>query len=87
MVRKVQNEQARLTSLVGRSPGPTGHPAERSRMTSSSQYRHISVRWLLRDRLKRLYFAIGVRLGVHILPAHYYAPVPNIVCAAHAPES
>jgi hypothetical protein len=30
MVRKkVQNEHARLTSFVGRSPGPTDHPAER----------------------------------------------------------
>jgi hypothetical protein len=40
------------------------------------------VRRLLRDRLKRLYFVIYklcVRLGFHILPAHYYAPVPNII--------
>ena len=51
-------------------------------MTSPSQHRHISLRRLLRDSLKRRYFAIyklGVRLGVHILPAHYHAPVPNII--------
>ena len=51
-------------------------------MTSPSQFRQISLRRLLRDRLKRLYFAIyklGLRLGFHILPAHYYAPVPNIL--------
>jgi Methyltransferase domain len=51
-------------------------------MTSPSQYRHIPLRRLLRDSLKRLYFAFykfGVRLGVHILPAHYYATVPNII--------
>jgi hypothetical protein len=51
-------------------------------MTSRSHYQHISLRRLLRDKLKRLYFAIyklGVRLGVHIIPAHYYAPVPNII--------
>jgi Methyltransferase domain len=51
-------------------------------MTSSSRYRHIPLRRLLRDSLKRLYFAIyklGIRLGFHILPAHYYAPVPNII--------
>jgi hypothetical protein len=54
-------------------------------MTSSNRYRHIPLlplRRLLRDSLKRLYLAIyklGVRLGVHILPVHYYAPVPNII--------
>src|SRR6266436_8643948 len=51
-------------------------------MTSPSQYRHIPLRRLLRDSLKRLYFAfykLGIRLGVHILPAHYHAPVPNII--------
>jgi hypothetical protein len=50
--------------------------------TRPNQYRYISPRRLLRDRLKRLYFAmykLGVRLGVHIIPAHYYAPVPNII--------
>jgi len=59
------------------------HPGIRkAAMTSPSHYRHISLRRLLRDRLKQQYFAIyklGVRLGVHILPAHYYAPVPNII--------
>jgi hypothetical protein len=51
-------------------------------MTSRSPYRHIPLRRLLRDRLKRRYFSIyklGVRVGVHILPAHYYAPVSNII--------
>jgi hypothetical protein len=51
-------------------------------MTSPSQYRHIPLRRLLRDSLKRLYFGFykfGVHLGVHILPAHYYATVPNII--------
>jgi hypothetical protein len=51
-------------------------------MTSPSQFRQISLRRVLRDRLKRLYFAIyklGLRLGFHIHPAHYYAPVPNII--------
>jgi len=24
-------------------------------------------------------YKLGLRLGVHILPAHYYAPVPNII--------
>jgi hypothetical protein len=24
-------------------------------------------------------YKLGVRLGVHIIPAHYYAPVPNII--------
>src|SRR5262245_1106291 len=44
--------------------------------------RHIPLRRRLRDRLKQLYFAgykLGVRLGVHIIPVHYYAPVPNIL--------
>ena len=44
--------------------------------------RHIPLRRRLRDRLKQLYFAgykLGVRLGVHIIPVHYYAPVPNII--------
>jgi len=55
-------------------------------MTSPSQYRHIPLRRLLRDSLKQLYFAfykLGVRLGVHILPAHYYATVPNIIELEH----
>src|SRR3954463_2371270 len=49
---------------------------------SPSQVRHISLRRLLRDNLKRLYFAIyklGVRLGVYILPVHYYTSEPNII--------
>ena len=49
---------------------------------SPSQVRHISLRRLLRDKLKRLYFAIyklGVRLGVYILPVHYYTSEPNII--------
>jgi hypothetical protein len=51
-------------------------------MTSPSQYRHSPLRRLLRDSMKRLYFAfykLGVRVGVHILPAHYYGIVPNII--------
>ena len=51
-------------------------------MTSPSQYRHIPLRRLLRDSLKGLYFAFykfGLHLGVHILPAHYYATVPDII--------
>jgi hypothetical protein len=51
-------------------------------MTSPSQFRRLSPRRILRDRLKRLYFAIykiGVRLGVYILPAHYYVSEPNII--------
>jgi hypothetical protein len=46
------------------------------------QRRHIPLRRRLRDRLKQLCFAgykLGVRLGVHIIPVHYYAPVPNII--------
>jgi hypothetical protein len=54
-------------------PWPASHPQSNTNlMTSSSQYRHIPLRRLLRDSLKRLYFAIyklGIRLGVHILPA------------------
>jgi hypothetical protein len=37
---------------------------------------------LVRDHLKRLHFALykhALRLGVHIIPAHYYAPLPNII--------
>src|ERR1700738_217471 len=48
----------------------------------SSSFRNISLRRLLRDSLKRLYFSIyklGVRLGVYILPAHYYVSEPNII--------
>jgi hypothetical protein len=48
----------------------------------SSSFRNISLRRLLRDNLKRLYFSIyklGVRLGVYILPAHYYVSEPNII--------
>jgi hypothetical protein len=51
-------------------------------MTAPSQYRHISLRRFIRDGLKRWYLAIykvGLRLGVHILPTHYYAPVSNII--------
>src|SRR5262245_35767777 len=51
-------------------------------MTSPSQYRYIPLRRLLRDSLKRWYlpvYKLGVRLGVHVLPVHYYAPVPNII--------
>jgi hypothetical protein len=51
-------------------------------MTSPSQYRHIPLRRLPRDSLKGLYFAFykfGLHLGVHILPAHYYATVPDII--------
>jgi Methyltransferase domain len=52
-------------------------------MTSPpSQFRRLPPRRILRDRLKRLYFAIyklGVRLGVYILPAHYYVSEPNIM--------
>src|SRR3984893_7775683 len=45
-------------------------------------FRQVSLRRLLRDSLKRLYFSIyklGVRLGVYILPAHYYVSEPNII--------
>ena len=45
-------------------------------------FRQVSLRRLLRDGLKRLYFAVyklGVRLGVYILPAHYYVSEPNII--------
>jgi hypothetical protein len=51
-------------------------------VTQTIQFRHISLRRLLRDRFKRLYFVIyklGVRLGVYILPAHYYISEPNII--------
>jgi hypothetical protein len=51
-------------------------------MSSPSQYRHIPLRRLPRDSLKGLYFAFykfGLHLGVHILPAHYYATVPDII--------
>jgi hypothetical protein len=51
-------------------------------MTSLIQPRQTSLRRLLRDKLKRLYFSIyklGVRLGVYILPAHYYVSEPNII--------
>src|SRR5262249_31998017 len=51
-------------------------------MMSFSQVRHISLRRLLRDRLKRLYFAfykLGVRLGVYILPAHEDVSEPHII--------
>ena len=43
---------------------------------------HISLRRLLRDKLKRLYFAfykLGVRLGAYILPTHDYVSEPNII--------
>jgi hypothetical protein len=51
-------------------------------MTSPNQVRPISLRRRLRDRLKQPYFAVyklGVRLGVYILPAHYYVSEPNII--------
>ena len=44
--------------------------------------RRIPLRRRLRDGLKRAYFdayKLGLRLGVHVIPAHYYAPVPNII--------
>jgi hypothetical protein len=50
--------------------------------TSPNQSRRISPRRVLRDKLKRLYFAfykLGVRLGVYILPAHEYVSEPNII--------
>jgi len=37
---------------------------------------------IVRDQLKRTAFAgykQALRLGVHIIPAHYYAPLPNII--------
>ena len=37
---------------------------------------------IVRDQLKRAAFAgykQALRLGVHIIPAHYYAPLPNII--------
>jgi hypothetical protein len=40
------------------------------------------LRRLLRNKLKRLYFAVyklGIHFGVCILPAHYYVSEPNIV--------
>jgi hypothetical protein len=43
-------------------------------------FRQVSLRRLLRDGLKRLYFAVyklGVRLGVYILPTHYYVSEPK----------
>ena len=57
-------------------------PRGTNSMTSPSQYRHIPLHRLVRDSLKRSYFAfykLGVRLGVHILPVRYYATVPNII--------
>src|SRR5262245_33729406 len=51
-------------------------------MAPPNQFRHRSLRRRVRDRLKRLYFLIyklGVRLGIHILPAHYYTCVPDII--------
>jgi hypothetical protein len=45
-------------------------------------FRQIPLRRRLRDGLKRLYFTVyklGVRLGVYILPAHYYVSEPNII--------
>ena len=42
----------------------------------------MNLRRMLRDSLKRQYssvYRLGLRLGVHILPAHYYAPVPNVI--------
>jgi hypothetical protein len=51
-------------------------------MTSPTQFRRISPRRFVRDRLKGLYFLVyklGVRLGVYILPAHYYVSEPNII--------
>ena len=62
--------------------GRASQPSPRGSATSPSQYRHIPLRRLLRDSRKRLYLAtykLGIRLGVHILPVHYYAPVPNIL--------
>jgi Methyltransferase domain len=53
-----------------------------SALNELERRRHIPLRRCLRDRLKQLYFAgykLGVRLGVHIIPVHYYAPVPNII--------
>src|SRR5215831_18251386 len=83
LVRRPLKDTAKLPytfrvpeTLIMHSPRGTNS------MTSPSQYRHIPLRRLLRDSLKRLYFAFykfGVRLGVHILPAHYYATVPNII--------
>jgi Methyltransferase domain len=89
--RKAECEEADLsrspsglgTTMVT-SVGPAAiSPGNRSKpMTSPGQFRRLSPRRILRDRLKRLYFAIyklGVRLGVYILPAHYYVSEPNII--------
>ena len=57
-------------------------PASHPRAAGRAPFRQISLRRLLRDRLKRLYFAIyklGARFGVYILPVHYYVSEPNII--------
>jgi hypothetical protein len=63
------------------SPPSDPLPCMQMRYDGSS-FRNISLRRLLRDSVKRLYFAVyklGVRLGVYILPAHYYVSEPNII--------
>jgi Methyltransferase domain len=65
--------------MITISARPLTHPPGAVKTRS---FRHISLRRLLRDKLKQLYFAIyklGVRLGVYILPAHYYVSEPNII--------
>jgi predicted O-methyltransferase YrrM len=57
-------------------------PASHPRGAVQAPFRQISLRRLLRDRFKRLYFAIyklGARFGIYILPAHYYVSEPNII--------
>ena len=70
-------------TMITTSAAPASLPTPRYEpMTSPNQSRHISLRRLLRDRLKQLYFAfykLGIRLGVYILPAHYYVSEPNII--------
>jgi len=42
----------------------------------------MSVKRFLRDLLKRTFlhiYKVGTRLGIHILPVHYYSPIPDIV--------
>ena len=58
-------------------------------MNSSAPFRHIPLRRQVRDQLKHWFFwfyKFGTRLGVHILPAHYYASAPNIVELARSTD-
>jgi hypothetical protein len=86
-VRRTTSDRKAAISAVSapKDDFPTSRvkPAPETRVSSCSHARRkISLRRSVRDKLKRLYFSIyklGVRVGIYILPAHYYVAEPNII--------